>query len=372
MASGTYNVTTWDEFAEAFRVCLQSNYSWDGSVINIMNDIDLNNEHPEGVSMNFDYYSSYASGTMTVNGNGHKIKNLRTPIASPAPILKISSPYSGMPTLTLVMKNIDFQNIILAGANFIHLDMGTSASAGNEFHIRMNNCRFVGSRSGNAYLWCSPDIADSRWSLNLTSCFFNIPWMGAGSSSLGLTSLVPKCDNNYGGDIYVTANYCWFREKYTNWNWPSMQYYSYQDAGPRFFSFSYIKINGCYIDGDAQAPAMMNYNGYGAFYCPFLHRAVVSHYTPSTQNVFNVTITVTNVNYPGLNYNYDGAVHYSSLYGLVCKNASWNSSPVNWSNASKASFDGNSIYPSPILATIEQMHDAQALQTLGFDIVIPD
>lgn len=369
MAS-TYNVTTWDELASAFRTCLNNNYSWDGSVINIMNDIDLNNEHPEGVSMVFTSYSQYALGTLTINGNGHKIKNLRTPITSPTAIIDIDSPYTGLPAITLVMKNIDFQNIILAGANFISLHMSYS-SAGSDFNIYMNNCRFVGSRSGNAYLWSPPTI-DSRWSLNLTSCFFNIPWIGAGSSSLGLTSLVPKCEDNYSGDIYVTANYCYFREKYTNWSWPTDTYYDYSAGGPRFFSFSYIKINGCYIDGDAQVPVMRTYESYGAFYCPFLHRAVVSHYTPSTQNVFNVTITATTVNYPYFDFSSDGRIHYSSLYGLVCKNASRDGSLVNWTDASKTSFDDSSSYPSPILATIEQMHDAQALQALGFDIVIPD
>ena len=183
---------------------------------------------------------------------------------------------------------------------------------------------------------------------------------------MSCTSLIPKYENSI---PKVTANYCWFREKYTNWVWYGGTSSPYHYAGyPRFFSFSYMKINGCYIDGKTQLPTMITYDGYGAFMGYFLHRNVVQNFTPSTQNVFDVELTtnkMTSLYWPS------NTVYYSSFSGVVKKDATADGGSCTWADYRNYA-DGGVSYPNPILATPEQMKDAPWLSSQGFDIIIPE
>ena len=352
-------VSTWAELTAA----INNNIGWGGVEIQLIADIDMNLEAPEGVRFISNTIRDYSSGTLTIDGQGHKIQNLRTAIVSPGDVMYIRSDLGSARSLTMIWKNIDFVNIILAGGSFF----GWNTVRIN-MNLQMNNCRFVGSRSGSAYLIAATPLQGAGHEATFTSCFFDIPWQGAGVSDLSCTSLIPKYDNSI---PRVTANYCWFRERYTGWVWyngSANSAYSYNAGYPRFFSFSYMKINGCYIDGKTQLPTMITYDGYGAFMGYFLHRNVVQNFTPSTQNVFDVELTtnkMTSLYWPS------NTVYYSSFSGVVKKDATADGGSCTWADYRNYA-DGGVSYPNPILATPEQMKDAPWLSSQGFDIIIPE
>lgn len=353
-------VSTWAELTAAVNNSLSS---WGGTVIQLTADIDMNSEAPEGVHFVSNSIGSYITGTLTIDGQGHKIQNLRTPISSAGDIFYLQSSLSSAKNVGMIWQNIDFVNIILAGGSFFNWNSGKI-----NMNLQLNNCRFVGSRSGSAYLIGTTPLQGTSHEATFTSCFFDIPWQGAGVSDLSCTSLIPKYDNSVSK---VTANYCWFREKYTGWVWyggSTTTAYSYNAAYPRFFSFSYMKINGCYIDGKAQLPTMVNYDGYGAFMGYFLHRNIVQNYTPSTQNVFDVEITTDKMTSL---YWQANAVYYSSISGVVKKDATADGESCTWVDY-RSYADGGVSYPNPILATPAQMKDAAWLSSQGFDIIVPE
>ena len=305
-----------------------------GDIIKLTADINLNTEYPQGVdSCAFDQ-SGYEGSAVTIDGDGHAIINLRTRLSSPVSIFTKTGTGN---YLTVNFKNIDFVNLILAGASLVSL-------TSNDTMI-FQNCRFVGSRSGAAYL------INNNTNVTLTTCYIDMPWAGAGQTNLSYTSLIPKA---LSAATTSVANYCWFREKYTGWTYASAYQYNTND---RFFSFSFFKINGCYIDGSMTIPKTDQQIITAMLY--FLSSYNTNAYTASAQNVFDVDITapvnVTNV-------------FYNNLTGL-CK-MSIKDSSGNYIAKSNYTPWGNS-HAYPILATPDQMKDAQALSDLGFDIVVP-
>lgn len=335
-------VSTWDGIITAL-------FNFDtGDIIRLTADINLNNEYPLGVNSTDLIAGGYEGSSVTIDGNGYAIRNLRTKVGSPANIFY----KTGGNPLTITFVNIDFVNIILAGASLVQM-----TSSGDT--LKFQNCRFVGSRSGTAYLI----NINANVNLNLTSCFINVPWQGAGQTSLGYTSLIPKNDS---AATSAVANYCWFREKYTGWTYAASYRY---DTTTRFYSFSYFKLNGCYIDGSMSIPNLLTYNDSYAYYSPFFSR-YIANYTASAQNVFDVNLTCLNTVTDGSSVS--SQVHYSSFSGVVKKNAyAPNGVECSFSGYSKSDFDGGT-YVNPILATPEQMRDAEWLSNEGFDIIIPE
>ncbi len=335
----TKEVSTWDGLVEAL------NGFATGDIIKLTADIDLNREYPTGVTSCSFEQTGYEGTSVTIDGNGHQIKNLRTNMTTPADIFVKTN---GDSSLTVTFKDLDFVNLILSEAHFISIN-GTNDDA-----IVLNNVRFVGKRSGASYL-----INRNR-NVTLESCYFDIPWQGSGSSSRQYISLIPTSSSA----TSTTANYCWFHEHYTGWTMPAGWTYN-DDANSVFFSFSFVKLNGCYIDGDGvctkETISGMNIDNV----LKFITKANAAAYTPSSQNVFDGTVTIMN----GID---NGAIKIGNLSGVMKKDVQVPSGSTDISSYSNVA-DSDVVAtnkPFPIKATESQMKDASWLSSQGFDIVV--
>ena len=336
----TKEVSTWDGLVTAL------NGFATGDVIKLTADIDLNREYPTGVdSCSFEQSGSEGS-SVTIDGNGHKIKNLRTKISSPSNIFVKSGTSSA---LSVTFKDTDFVNLILSGAALI------SVSGHNDDTMTFKNCRFVGKRTGASYL-----IAQNK-NVTLESCYFNVPWQGSGLSTRQYISLIPRSSSV----TSTVVNYCWFHEHYTGWIMPDGWNYN-DDVNSVFFSFSFMKINGCYIDGDGVCTKETINGSDGANMLKFITKANAAGYTPSAQNVFDGTITIMN----GID---NGRIEIGNLSGVMKKDIQVPSGSTAISTYSNVQ-DGDVVAtnkPFPIKATASQMQDASWLSNQGFDIIIP-
>lgn len=325
-----------------------------GDIIKLTADINLNTEYPQGVdSCAFDQ-SGYEGTTVTIDGDGHAIINLRTRLSSPVSIFTKTGTGS---YLTVTFKNIDFVNLILTGASLVSM---TSQDT-----MIFQNCRFVGSRSGASYL------INNNTNVTLTICYIDMPWMGSGQTDLSYTSLIPKSTSN----VSAVANYCWFREKYTGWTYSDGHVYSPDSTDINkqvpSFSFSMFKINGCYIDGSMTIPDgcdIVNSGTRYVYYAGLLSKVVNNSYTPSSQNVFDCDLTAVVASTSAPSPSDD--IRTCGWSGVIKKNAHKPNGNVisTYSFPSGSSMGGST---TPIFATPAQMKDAQALYDLGFDIVVP-
>jgi len=338
----TFDCGTWASVREA------AISSYTQRTINITNDIDLNNESPYGVdSANInpqgasDYYD-----LLIIDGQGHEIRNLRTRITNPVPIFNMPNGTRANYFSYILFRNIDFVNCILAGSDFIR-------NTGVDIPLRFENCRFVGCRTGNAYL------INQDKKITCTSCYFDMPWYGAGSSVYDYTSLVKRSETTT--DIPV-ANYCWFHETYGGWTitnsessggvQPPQEYPTTQ--------CSMFAMNGCYIDGTMKnGMYTWGSSGNGMFYSYVYRKAIGENYTASTPNVIDMHW------YSDLNYRY-------VTVKVLNMNAVFNKSftagqyeAVEYQRVTTGS------QPNIILATPEQMKDTSWLQSQGFPIIIP-
>ena len=340
-----HEVSTWDGLATAI-----SGFA-DGDIIKLTADIDLNREYPSGVASCDITQSSAGTYTLTIDGDGHKIRNLRTSITDPHSIfMKNSNAF----TLEIILQNIDFVNLILSGASLIYVQGSDGDS------VVCNDCRFVGSRSGSSYL-----IYKNR-NVVLNRCYFNIPWQGLNLSTRQYISLIPP-------QIAATttyANYCWFHEHYTGWVMPEYWDWdpTYSDADSVFFTFSFMKISGCYIDGDAVATRVGISRTPTDCTIKFITTSNANSYTAASQNVVDCSVNFINV---APNYS---RVYIGNLGGLykedVLFSGQQSTSSITYSNGTQ--YNGCSTTASfPIKATPEQMKDATWLYNNGFAIIVP-
>lgn len=334
----TKEVSSWDEIAEAL------NGFATGDIIKLTADIDLNSEYPSGVSSCSFEQSGYEGASVTIDGNGHKILNLRTNISSPQNIFVKTN--GGQP-LTVTFKDLDFVNLILSEASLISIN-GTNDDA-----VILNNVRFVGKRSGASYL-----INRNR-NVTLNSCYFDIPWQGSGSSSRQYISLIPTSSSA----TSTTANYCWFHEHYTGWTMPDGWNYN-DDANSVFFSFSFMKLNGCYIDGDGVASTETVSGSKIDDVVKFITKANAAAYTPSAQNVFDGRIVINN----GVS---STSVKIGNFSGVIKKDIvdENGNAYTTYSDVSDSDVVATNK-PFPIKATESQMKDASWLSNQGFDIIV--
>ena len=348
-------VSTWAEL----EACFADNTDVD---IKLIADIDLNNEYPQGVT-GFTFIGTKdftIDGEYTENGvkKRHIIRNLRTNMTTPAPIFKQSAgtPATGV-DYHCIIKNIDFQNLILAGTNFFEVN--------DAYKIAVNNCRFTGSRTGTAYFMKKNG---SYQGSSLTNCSFDLPWKGAGQSDLSPISLIYTIGMsvNAGVTSFLQANYCRFVEKYTGWILPTDLRY---DTTGRYYSFSGIKLNGCRVEGETIVPTFLCYSDDFAYYSPFFMKQIASYVSPS-QNVFDVKITCKDNHSSGTLVN---KLCYGAFNGVVSDtavNESNTAIPLEDYNSSKYYFDKeSSTCPNPIIASAAQMKDSDWLAAQGFDII---
>lgn len=344
-------VSTWAEL----EACFTDNTAAD---IKLIADIDLNNEYPQGVT-GFTYNASKVviiDGEYIENGvkKRHIIRNLRTNMTTPQTIFKQSS---GSATNDgTILKNIDFQNLILAGANFLE--------SSDSYKMTVNNCRFTGSRTGTAYFMKKGSYSNA----SLTNCSFDLPWKGAGQSDLAPISLIyaQGISANAGASSYLQANYCRFVEKYTGWILPTNLRY---DSPGRYYSFSAIKLNGCRVEGETTVPTFICYDDNYAYYSPFFYKQFASYLSPS-QNVFDIRITCKDMHSSGTLVN---KLCYGAFNGVISDTAVNESNvgiPLEDYNGTKYYFDKeSSTCPNPIIASAAQMKNSAWLQSQGFDIV---
>lgn len=209
-----YEVSTWAELVEATNTTYNN-----GDIIKITKDIDCNKSIPEGVASTLQFNLSSGSSLITIDGEyleggvskNHVIKNLRTHVTSPVPVFSNSSGSN------IKLKGLDFVNLIM--------DSTLVKTYTNSASIYITNCRFVGERT---YCLIGDYLKDYK--IYLTSCFFNVPFVGTNKN------YIPVCR---GSSSNCEAYYCWFRETYGGW-----------DVSQGIdTSTKYIKMTGCYVDG---------------------------------------------------------------------------------------------------------------------------
>lgn len=345
----TYEVNTW---AAAMTKLVEAGQgTWEDTVIKLTDDIDLNDEAPEGSATSVTKNGN--TGVLTIDGTAtgkerYEVRNLRNVVGSSSAIITIGGSVGNAHTLKF--KNIDFVNLLISGAAFL-----AKGGSNTGLVVIFENCRFVGTRSGaNCYLY------NSYANVTLTSCFVNLPWQGLGQTDLSCTSLIPKVTSSSGTSSAV-ANYCWFREHYTGWQIKDMS--SEDSADAYVWSCSFFRCSGCYIDGDMKVGAYNRTNYTNCGIGEILWRKNEASYTPSAMNVFDASIDCGSYN----------SVKYGWWYGLYVQRAhKSNGTAVTISLANDAGPSLPSAARRPLLATVEQSKDAQWLYENGFDIVIPD
>ena len=363
-------VSTWAELITAI-----SNAPTDqDTTIKITADIDMNEVAPQGTTNTF--YIGWFAKTLVIDGGyidsisgenkNHVIKNLRTPINSVGTIFYFTFNGSASTAIGVKFQNIDFQNFILSSGNGFDYDHTKLQT----FTLTLEKCRFVGSR-GNYYLIGKNQYTSTTYNCSniLNNCYFDLPWRGAGQSNLAYTSLIPKDDSSNTNSV---ANFCRFKETYGDWIYSD----NYgMNPSIRIFSFSYFKCSGCRIEGSMTIPVWQNttlqqYNGV-SFLCAFTTLAFTKYnpFTPTVQNVFDVSITCDDTDLE----NFNKVVGCSSFSYLVKMDAKCKSdgSVCTYTTDGAVNID-SSTRPLPLLATPQQMKNAAWLYDNGFDIVVPE
>lgn len=363
------NVTSWQDIEN------NAHSSDSTQTLNLLNDIDLNDEYPLGITsveiyLNIGYYLN--SGTWTLNGDNGQggryiIKNLRTSIESPQSIFTNYYGMTSNPNAKIVFKNIDFVNLVLSGADFFNnFSNGSSEFTGS---IEFINCRFVGMRMGAAYLF------NKKTKIKCTSCYFNMPWYGAGSSNYDYISLIPQNTDTLDASTLPLAYYCWFHESYGGWTLTSA-FDAEASVRPPYKTpttqCSYFGLDGCYIDGEMKVPVNMAWSSYNDDYSYIslyvTSTAVASVYVASTPNVIDIHWIAYN-NWSSINRTHHAHCQVINQNGLFNKNFTHtgNNSPRD------TTYTRNSAgsQPNIILATPEEMQDVTWLQNQGFPIIDP-
>lgn len=315
----TIEVSTWAELASAIRSAASND------TIQLTADIDCNNEIPEGVSStiqptnsstrNITITGEYTDGGVTKR---HEIKNLRTSTSSAVTIFKFIG--VGNYSSTTTIKGIDFLNLIL-NASFIDISQdGISYT-----HIlNIRNCRFTGKRTD--YLV----NLHSNSRLNIYNSYINIPYFG---------STLAKRTLNYiysAGSGYM--NSCRIREMFTGTYTPSSA------DGDATCSVFNMRLSGCRVEGEVV----------GGKYARYHADNVISGYTPSMQNVYDVDFKLTN--------DTDTSVPLYAFKGVV-------KVPIRKKDAETTTYEISSASTGVILADESQMQDTNWLIQHGFDIV---
>jgi hypothetical protein len=315
----TIEVSTWAELVSAISSAAR------GDTIQLIADIDCNNEIPEGVSStiqptnsstrNITITGEYTDGGVTKR---HEIKNLRTSTSSAVTIFKFIG-VGGLSSTTTI-KGIDFLNLIL-NASFIDI----SQDGINYTHIlNIRNCRFTGKRTDYLVNLHS----DSR--LNIYNSYINIPYFG---------STLAKRTLNYiysAGSGYM--NSCRIRETFTGTYTPSSA------DGDATCSVFNMRLSGCRVEGEVV----------GGKYARYHADTVISGYTPSAQNVYDVDFKLTN--------DTDTSVPLYAFKGVV-------KVPIRKKDAETTTYEISNASTGVILADESQMKDANWLIQQGFDIV---
>ena len=330
----TYEVSTWAELVSEL-----STSRAEAKTIKLVADIDCNDEIPLGVASTITCYCSLThpvvlDGSYIEDGvtKNHAIRNLRTHVTNPVILFSISVRDSSK-NFRFTFKNIDFINLILQKAYFMTMVNQDWYSSSNS-RIIFDNCRIVGRRDKpftEKYGW-----RDSSNQIVLNSCFFNIPYMSATPT----TADVPLF-----GDWYITdsstnrliyANFCWFRSNYDGWA---------IDNGSSMTILQFIKLNGCYVDGEIVGSNELVLSTQNSQYS----------YNSAIQNVVDADIRL---------------IRGSNSANMYMPKGVWKNDVRSYSDPSvvytTVNRNSNAIPESP-----EDMKNPAKLYADGFDIVVP-
>ena len=331
------NVSSWADIVEAL------NGATGDITLNLTQDINLYYEVDYVYGIRPLYIPDGCN--LTIEGNGHQIINLTNDIDTIGGIFMTNS----LNATSVELRNVDFVNLVLNNAALVYCK-------NTEDELEVYNCGFEGKRYGTSYLFDSAGLQG-----NFIGCFFDIPWIGTGQNPQKYTSLVTNAAGS-SGTANVTnyeAKYCWFREHYTNWTIKTWSYTNVNKTdNSTLWSFFFIKLNGCYIDGDM---TMTNDNHSG--HSTHIPIDVVHHpnrvYIPTKMSFFDVNVSCIGTR---------TIADYGSFFGLYI-NKLYNENNqfiANWELAYDTSSGGN--YPRPIIATQKEAASENWLRDSGFAI----
>jgi len=327
------NVSSWADIVEAL------NGATGNITLNLTQDINLYYEVDYVYGIQPLYIPDGCD--LMIEGNGHQIINLTNAIGTTGGIFMTNS----LNTTTVELRDVDFVNLVLNNAALVYCQ-----NASDE--LTVYNCGFEGKRYGTSYLFDVP-------SAHFTGCFFDIPWIGTGQNPQKYTSLVTNPTSSSASTNYE-AEYCWFREHYTNWNVTTWSYTNINSTtNSTLWSFFFIKLNGCYIDGDMKISVDTHSSWATRIPIDLVHHPNRTTYTPTKMSVFDV-----NVLCAGTRTNAD----YGSWFGLYV-NKLYNENSESLTFYGRA-YDCNTGagYPYPIIATEEEAESESWLRQNGFAI----
>lgn len=329
------NVGSWADIVDAI-----TNATGGSLTLNLVKDINLVAEP--------DYVFGVQSLTLpsgmrsfSIAGHGHRIVNLCNDLSQTGGIFITE----GTDDCQVDISDVDFVNLILRNASLVQ-------GLNTDDEVITINCGFVGERNGTSYLF---DVQKCHF----TSCYFFMPWQGVNQNPAVHTSLVPPPATASDATNFE-AEYCWFREHYTNWSLSSR--WSMNDAKINgkgmYWSFYFIKINGCYIDGDMSMTNDSHTDHTDHFPIDVVHHPNRTVFTPTIMSVFNVNVTCVGSG---------TIIEYGSFFGLYINKIYKNHTNLTtWTNAYGVSTSAS--YPLPIRATEEQASDMTWLHENGFSI----
>lgn len=328
----TVNVTKWSEIVTAITDAI------DDITINITQNINLVGEFAYGVLSSIEI-PDYIN--VTIEGNDYKIINLTNDLSLTGGIFVTDSTAHSK----IIIKNVNFVNLIL---NNLALIQANNASD----EIELINVGFVGRRNGTSYL-----IDTVALQAKFTSCFFDIPWQGSGLNPQKYTSLVTNPSSSSTATNFE-AEYCWFREHYTNWTIKSWSCANVNKTdNSTLWSFYFIKINGCYVDGEMTMTNDSHSSKITHIPIDVQHHANVSSFIPTIMSVFDVEVSCVGTRTIADRGNFFG------LY--VNKLINENDELITtW----EYSYDSNNSKPYPIIATEGQAANETWLRNHGFAI----
>ena len=219
-------VSTWAELVSAYT---NGGVNYNDSVtIKLMNDINCNDEIPEGVETSLSAALSSTSLIMIVDGsyevNGevrnHVIRNLRTHVITPVVIFKTAVGGS-------TFKNIDFINLVL-DRPLVQICQNVNAKSS-----AFNRCRFVGRRTYN--LWDTILSDKTLGGFKLYSCFFHVPYI---KDSYVVVD-IPLERNNATGSKLKYLSYAYF-----------CRFVETDDTLTGITSCTNLKLSGCRVQGE--------------------------------------------------------------------------------------------------------------------------
>ena len=356
------SASTWAEI-----ISKNSSFPERNNTLYVVDDIDLNNEYPQGVDTlilnvgtgSTSYGRSWTiDGKDSTTGKNHIIRNLRTKISNPVPLFKMDYAYYGSCTVTF--KNIDFVNCILSGADFYKCD---HSSNDNAYKLIFENCRFVGYRTGDAFL-----IRNNGRSIQFTSCYVDMPWYAANQSlsTLNCTSCITALTNDQidnDGSNLPQAYYCWFHESYGGWAAGEAN----QANARAMTQCAQFCLHGCYIDGNMKSDYTLSYSSgrFVTLYCYVYTIALRNAYTASTPNVIDMH-WFTDQTHTSTDPNFKSSARFQHINAVIKKDATIpGASTIDYTITD---FSGDP-QPSPILATATQMKDISWLRSQGFPIL---